>query len=311
VSIFVGIFIAYILHPLYNLIARRIPNKSVATTIFMIILILLVAIPLWFILPIVVREVFNMYLSIQKLDLTTVVYQVLNHFVSQDLSRVIAVQANVILTNFFNFSLQAVSNTFSNLPNMMFQTAVVLFTLFFVTRDSDKIRTYLTELSPLSESTERKFSEELRNITNSVLLGQFVVGVIQGLVLGLGMWILGVQNALFLTFLAVVCCIIPVIGSWVIWVPVTIFMFISGNVLGGAIFFFYSLLFVATVDNFLRAYWISKTSKLHMFTTIIGTIGGLYTFGLPGLILGPLILSYVLIILEFYKQGKLNELFKE
>ena len=73
----------------------------------------------------------------------------------------------------------------------------------------------------------------------------------------------------------------------------------------------YGALFVSTVDNILRPYILSKKSTLPIALSVIGTIGGLYFFGLSGLVLGPLVLAYTIIIIEFYRQGKLDELFKK
>jgi predicted PurR-regulated permease PerM len=69
------------------------------------------------------------------------------------------------------------------------------------------------------------------------------------------------------------------------------------------------MFFISLIDNVLRPYILSKRSSLPIVLSVIGTIGGLYFFGIVGLVLGPLILAYVLIIIEFYQQGKLNELF--
>jgi len=77
----------------------------------------------------------------------------------------------------------------------------------------------------------------------------------------------------------------------------------------GILLFLWGILFVSTIDNFLRPYILSKRSNLPVVISVIGTIGGLYFFGIAGLLLGPLILAYVLIIIEFYQMGKLNELF--
>ena len=73
----------------------------------------------------------------------------------------------------------------------------------------------------------------------------------------------------------------------------------------------YGGLFVSTIDNLVRPYLLSKRSNLPIALSIIGTIGGFYSFGIAGLILGPLILAYCLIILEFYREGRLDELFKK
>ena len=310
-AIFLGFFVAYILHPLYNPVKKYVRGENLSTLIFCILLVILLAIPLFFLLPLFVKEIFNAYLYVQKIDITSAIVGLLGSFFSQDITRVIAVQVNLFVIKFFNFSVTSLSNTFSDLPNLMLKFAVFIFTFYFATKDSDKIREYISELSPLSKNTENRFSQEFRNITNAVIFGQILIGVIQGLSLGLGMFLLGVPNTGFLTILAVIASIIPMIGAWLVWVPVSLYLLASGSTLQGTILFLYGLLFVSIIDNILRTYFISKRSNVGTFVAILGIIGGLYTLGVIGLILGPLILSYVLIIVEFYKQGKLNELFRE
>lgn len=311
VSIFLGIFIAYIVHPLYSPIKKWIKRDNLATATFCVLLTALIIIPLFFLLPIFVKEIFNAYLYVQKIDLTSAIAGLFGSFFSDDITRVIAVQANLFIVKFFNFSMISFSSAFSDLPTLMLKFAVFLFTFYFITRDSQKIKTYLSELSPLSKSTEDRFAQEFRNITNAVIFGQIVVGIIQGLCLGLGMWLLGVPKAGFLTVVGAIVSIIPMVGAWLVWVPVSMYLIVSGQTLSGTILFLYGLLFVSTIDNILRPYFISKRSSVGTLVAILGIVGGLYTFGVMGLIIGPLVLSYFMIIIEFYRQGKLNELFRE
>jgi predicted PurR-regulated permease PerM len=311
ISIFLGVFISYIFHPLYIPIKKYVKGADLSTFIFCILLTALIAIPLFFLLPIFVKEIFNAYLYIQKVDLTSAIVSLLGSFFSEEVTRVFAVQANLLILKFFNFSMNSFSSAFTDLSTLMLKFAVFLFTFYFVTRDSEKIKNYLRDLSPLSKSTEDRFSQEFRNITNAVVFGQIIVGVIQGLFLGLGMWLLGVPKTWFLTIIAIILSIIPMVGAWLVWIPVSLYLIIGGNTLAGTILLLYGLLFVSTIDNLLRPYFISRKSNVSTFVAIIGIIGGLYTFGVIGLILGPLILSYIIIIVEFYRQGKLNELFRE
>jgi len=157
---------------------------------------------------------------------------------------------------------------------------------------------------------EIKITKEFRGITNAIVFGQLVIGIIQGLALGAGLFFLGVPNVLTLTFIACLVSIIPLIGSWTVWLPISIFLFMEGQVWQGGFLFLYGALFVSTLDNFLRPYFLSKNSGLPVSLSIIGTIGGLYFFGITGILLGPLVLAYVLIIIEFYQDGKLKELFE-
>ena len=112
-----------------------------------------------------------------------------------------------------------------------------------------------------------------------------------------------------LTLAACVVSILPVLGSWLVWLPVSVVLIMAGNTFSGIFLFLYGALFVSIIDNFLRPYFLSKGSNLSVPLSVIGTIGGLFFFGIAGLVLGPLVLACTLIILELYKQGKLNELF--
>lgn len=311
IPLFLGVLLSYLLHPFYKRFEKKFKNKNWATGLFMLIIFIVVAVPAYFFLPALLKEVFDAYLYIQKLDLPGASLAVFSKFLNEELARVAAVELNLLVNQFFSYSLESLGSSLSGFADLLFKTAIMLFTFFFATRDSEKIKKFLSDLSPFSTKTEEKFDKEFRLITNSVLLGQIVTGLIQGLAVGLALWILGVPKVLFLTVLAVIVSIIPVVGAWLVWAPVSLILFLSGNSVGALILFLYGALFVSTIDNIIRPLFISKGSNMNIFVAIIGTVGGLYAFGIIGLLIGPLILSYMLIIIEFYKQGKLNDLFRE
>ena len=158
---------------------------------------------------------------------------------------------------------------------------------------------------PFSEEVEKKIFDRTKMITFSVIYGQVIIGLIQGAVAGIGLFIFKVPNALLLTVIMCLAGILPIIGTAIVWIPIALFLFIEGNlvaVVGVIIFGVIS----SVVDNFLRPIIVSKRSKIHPAVLLIGMIGGLYTFGVLGFILGPLILGYLLILLEIY-QGKKAE----
>ncbi|VVB80639.1 AI-2E family transporter [uncultured archaeon] len=310
-SIFIGILLAYILQPLYAPIKRRIKSPNISVSLFLIIIVIVIAVPLWFFLPTFIREIFDSYLYIQKIDIASAVGKIVSFFLSDETARVFSTQINVAIAKFFSFSLASSGAGLSNFGDILIQVSVVFFTLYFGLRDSHKFGAYFAELSPFSKSTGEKFSKEFRNITNSIVFGQVATGVIQGLCLGLALWLLGIPKFIFLTVIAIIVSIIPIIGAWLIWLPTSLILIVSGSVSKGIILFFYGLLFVSTIDNILRPFFISRQSNINIFIAILGTIGGLYVFGFIGVIIGPLILSYLIIIIEFYRQGKLNELFRD
>ena len=135
-----------------------------------------------------------------------------------------------------------------------------------------------------------------------------IIGLIQGVVVGIGFFLFGVPNALFLTLFAALAGVLPVIGTTIIWLPVAIYLLVAGNTipaLGVTLFGLVS----SSLDNFVRPIIVSKRTSMHSSLILIGMIGGLFFFGILGLILGPLILGYLLIILEVYRKQKTPGLF--
>ena len=121
----------------------------------------------------------------------------------------------------------------------------------------------------------------------------------------LGFFSFGVPNALLLTFFAIIAGIFPVIGTAIIWVPVAIYLFISGNTFAALGIMIFGLI-SSMVDNLIRPIIVSKRTTLSPGVILIGMIGGLLFFGVLGFILGPLIIAYLVIILEIYQNRKVE-----
>ena len=103
------------------------------------------------------------------------------------------------------------------------------------------------------------------------------------------------------SLLAIVAGILPIIGTAIIWIPVFIFMLIAGNDVAAWGIFFFGML-SSFIDNILRPLFISKRTNMHSAIILISMIGGAFYFGILGFIIGPLVVSYLLIILEIYRK---------
>jgi len=300
-----GLLFAYIFSPVYKSIKKIVKNKNIAASLLVLILALITAIPIIYFVPAIVNQAFRIYVIIQNLNMTEIV----NNFIETDAASTIAINLDNIIGQFFITFLNQFKNFLINLPALIFQFAVFLFTFYFATRDAEELSEYIRSLSPFSKATETRFLQEFRGITNAIIFGQVLIGIIQGLVLGAGLFFLGVPNALTLTFIAALVSIIPVLGSWLVWFPTTIYLLATGQTFAGIFLLFYGALLVSSIDNLLRPYILSKKTTLPIALSLIGTIGGFLFFGIIGLVLGPLIIAYTLIIIEFYRQGKLKDLF--
>lgn len=304
IAVIAGVLLAFVFNPLYELVQKLTKSKNISAGLVCLFLFLLIFIPFWFLTPMIVDETFKIYLAAQKIDFAALLQ---NIFPSLFHSPEFAAQVSSITSSFISKTMNSILNGFSdlilNLPSVLLQVLVVSFTFFFVLRDKDEILDYIRGLLPFSKEIEKKVFESSKDITYSVLYGHVVIGLLQGIIVGVGFLIFSVPNALFLTLLACVAAVIPVLGAPFVWIPVVVYLFISGsNGAAWAIVIFG--LFAGVIDNILRPLIISKRTKISTLLITLGMVGGLLFMGVFGLIIGPLILAYLLIILELYRDKK-------
>ena len=303
-SIIFGILLAFLFTPVYNWFYKIIKSKNISAFLICFLLILLIVLPLWFLTPVIIDQSIKIYISSQQMDFVKPLKNIFPAFFSsEEFSTEIGSIIHSFVTKSTNKLMNSLSTLILNFPTIFLQSIVVFFTLFFVLRDKEEMVSYIKSLLPFSKEVEGKLFKLSENITSSVIYGQIVIGIIQGLILGLGLFIFNVPNALILTLLACLVGVFPIIGVAIIWVPVIIYLFIAGNTFPAFGIMIFGLI-SSSIDNFIRPIIVSKRTQMPLSLILIGMIGGLFLFGILGLILGPLIFAYLLIILEIYRNKK-------
>ncbi len=302
ISIIVGLILVFIFAPVYDWLNKHIKIKMISMILILFFIIAIIFLPLWFLTPLLIKEAFSIYQSAQNIDFITPIKSVFPSLLALEQ---FSVEIGNILFSFTTKAINSVVNSLGsiilNFPALLLQITVVLFTFFFVLRDKDKLIEYVRTLLPFSKEVEKKLWKSTSGITSSLIYGQFFIGIIQGLVLGIGLFIFRVPNALFLTVLAMIAGVFPVVGTTIISIPVIIYLFVFGNmipVLGMVVFAIIS----SSIDNFLRPMIVSRKTKINSGILLVSMIGGLLFFGVLGLLLGPLVISYLLILLELYRK---------
>ncbi len=308
-SIVTGLLLAYIFYPLYRKIFFVVKEKNISSLIVIILAIFIIVLPFWFLLPLMVRQIFDLYLFLQKFDFTSFINNIFPSFSSMNLSRELSSSVNNFISNIINSILTGASGFLISLPNLALKAVVVFFVMFFAMRDAELFKSYVASLSPFSKSTHKNISKKFKDVTFSVIYGFIVVGILQGLLTGLGLLIFGVPGVLLLTVLAILFAIIPILGAWVVWVPVVIYLIMNNHIISGVGLGLYCFIIVSQIDNILRPYIIARKVKISSAIILVGMIGGLISIGILGLILGPLILVYLGLILDAYRKNEFPSLF--
>ncbi|MEK6895015.1 MAG: AI-2E family transporter [Nanoarchaeota archaeon] len=310
-SIVLGIILAYIFSPIYNFTLKTTKSPNISASLISTVLVLLIVLTLWFLVPVLISQSIRIYVAAQQTDLITPLKIIFPKiFSSESFTNQVSTTLHSFIAKTANDLVNSLTSVILNFPSFALQLTVVFFTFFFVLRDKEEMVDYIKSLLPFSKDIEKRLFEYSSGITSSVIYGQIILGILGGVIIGIGYFIFRVPNPLFLTFLTTIVGVLPIIGTSVIWIPVVIFLIIGGsNIAAGGIVFFGIVSWIA--EHVLRPAIVSQKTSMNSWVILISMVGGLFMFGVMGLILGPLIISYLLIILEIYRKKKVSGVFIE
>jgi predicted PurR-regulated permease PerM len=177
---------------------------------------------------------------------------------------------------------------------------VMLYAMFFFFRDGHKILERIFYYTPLSDEDETRMLTQLASITRATVKGTMVIGIIQGALAGIAFWVAGIEGAALWGTIMTSLSIIPGIGAALVWVPAVIILFITGQHLTATLLAVWCAAVVGTVDNFLRPMLVGRDAKMPDLLILIGTLGGLFLFGLIGFIVGPIVCGLFLTVWDIY-----------
>lgn len=189
-----------------------------------------------------------------------------------------------------------INSTASILTNLL----MMFFLLYYLYVNGTEIEKYLSKVIPLKQENINKLAHETKLMITANALGIPIICFVQGVFAALGYWIFGVFDWGMWGFLTGVFAFFPLVGTMIIWVPIVLFMFSTGNTWMATGLTIYSFLVTGNVDYITRLGLLKKIGDVHPMITVLGVIAGLGLFGFIGLIFGPLLVSYFIILVKIY-----------
>ncbi len=166
---------------------------------------------------------------------------------------------------------------------------LMLYLLFYLLRDGALLIDLLKRALPLGDEREHLLMQKFAEVTRATVKGNLLVALMQGTLGGLIFWFLGIPNPLLWGIIMVFLSMIPVVGAGLIWIPVAIYLFITGQWIDGTILVVFGVCIIGLVDNVLRPLLVSRDTKMPDYMILFSTLGGLSLFGLNGFVIGPLV----------------------
>ena len=289
-----GFLLAYILYPLYKWLLKRIKNETLTAIITTIILVLVIVIPLALILNTLIKEALNLYNTLDLEALKTLISTTLDiHLPELNLDQIIK---DTLLT-----IASSTSEIILSLPQKILNFFVMLFFFFFSLRDGSKLVEKVKRKLPLKKSHKNQIFKKIRSTIDSLVYGEIIISVVEGIIASLLFFLLGIDSPIFFGLLVGIFALLPLIGPASVYIPIGIYKYLQGEYLVATLTLVlgFSLLSIL-LDTIIKPKVLGMKGHIHPLIIIIGVFGGLTIFGLPGLILGPIILVILQLMVQIY-----------
>jgi predicted PurR-regulated permease PerM len=297
--------LAYFLFPTYNFYLKHFNNERISSLLSLITATTLIFIPFALLTYFLILSLIKILLQYRDyiqnpelLDATVSSFlekftnsQVLNSMNFSDYVSNVVILISDIARNFF-----------SSIPKLIFYFLIMLFIAYYVLIYNKQILSSMNEYIPLNL---RKQNEIIGNIKKNIKVlfkGYFLTGLIQTSVAVLGYIVFGAPNLMIISFLTLFVSLIPYLGTPLIWVPISLYMILVGNSVNGIGLLLYGTFIISMIDNFIRPILMSNKDTISPPLVFVGFIGGMLAFGIPGIILGPIIISITIILLKFLRE---------
>jgi predicted PurR-regulated permease PerM len=195
-----------------------------------------------------------------------------------------------LLPNIFNLTGSVLSNL-----------VMMVFILFFLLKGGKTLEVVVERRIPLSAKSIRLLKDETSKMVVSNAIGIPVIIFSQATVACLGYWMFGISNPVIWGTLTGLFGIVPILGTSIIWLPLSIFLLLGGNIWPGAGLLLFGAAVITNMDNAIRIFFLTRYANVHPLIMVFGIILGMNLFGFWGIIFGPLLLSGFLLLLKIYR----------
>lgn len=295
--------IVVICYPMYEKILPYMPkqSKNLAAFASTLIVMFVIVLPLVVLSSFLAREIFGFIQTVESGDQQFVekakmaIEQLTNRFLPEfEINLSSSVNQG---TQWFAGNLPAIfAGTLSTLVSFF----IALIGSFYFFRDGKELMQLAIKASPLPDKEDRYIFTRLTKAVRAVVTGTVSIALIQGVLAALGFTIFGIEQAVLLGSLTAVVALIPGIGTPFITIPVVIYLFVTGDITNAVGLLIWSVVIVSLVDNLLGPYLIGRSNNMHPFIILIAVLGGLIYFGPIGFIVGPVIVTLFMSLLELY-----------
>ncbi|WP_417620759.1 AI-2E family transporter [Parasphingorhabdus sp.] len=308
-----GVVVAVLFRPVYEGLLGYLPGRpSLAAVITLILILLLVVVPSILLGMAMAQEAASIYLRMQagEIDFGSVFEAFedsLPHWMQVQLAiygyddfASIRAEIEQSISAILEFLVTQLLSVGQGAFQFMLGLGVMLYLTFFLLRDGRALTERIEQMIPMSEEKRQILMEKFLIVIRATIKGSLIIAIIQGTLGGLVFWVLDIRGALLWGVLMGVFSLIPAIGTGFVWVPVALYLLVTGDVWEGVVLAFCGIFVISMVDNIIRPILVGRDTRMPDYVVLISTLGGLQLFGINGIVIGPLVAALFIAIWSIF-----------
>lgn len=309
-ALFLAALFSALVHPMYKRFERWFGGRrGLASMTMLLLMVIVVLVPLVGLLGIVAGQAIKVGESVtpwiqQQLSQPGALSELLEKIPFYEhlapYREVILRKAGELVGMVSNFFINSLSAFTMGTVSFLFTFFILLYSMFFFLMDGEKLLAKILYYLPLEDQEEQRMLERFTSVAKATLKGTAVIGILQGGLAGMALWVVGIPSAVFWAAIMAVLSIIPGIGTGLVWGPVAIVLLAGGHYAKAIGLVIFCGVVVGSIDNFLRPRLVGKDTEMHDLMILLGTLGGIAMFGVIGVIIGPIIAALFVTVWEIY-----------
>ncbi len=300
--ILTAILLGFLLHPVYERLNRRMPSQA-AAGLLVVFTVVAAVLPIVITMGFVAEDARTLMDTVEGEDLPAL--EELELYLENLLGEEIDIRERIasLVQTVAAYVAARASRIVRFAANVAIGTVLMLFVQFYVLKDGKRFVQWTKNFDVMEHDAQELLYERIGRTTRALIKGHVLVAVLQGVIAGIGLFIVGIPNVAFWTAVMILLAFIPLIGTSLVMIPASIYLILTGNIVAALALLLYTLLIVSITDNVARPFLVEKDAGIHEVFILVGILGGVLLFGAIGIFIGPLLFGVFKNLLDIYQDN--------
>jgi predicted PurR-regulated permease PerM len=294
--------------PIHDFLLMYLKNRGLVSAVMILSMIILVLVPLFFVITAIIEQAYQLYMIVQREIQAGAIRDIYALSAVENLMAYLSIDPGDVASKIADMAERASGMFLSSAQaviayplKLLVNFFFFILMLFFLFKDGGRLGSLVYRVLPFPEELESKVVNRMNEVIRVLITGNMLIMLLQGLMVGIGFRILGVPLAFLGGSVSAILSLIPVVGTCLVWGPMVIYLLIIGSYLKALILGAWCVFWYLVLENLVKPKAFGRRLNFHPVVFFFLLLGSIQAFGLPGVLLGPLLLTLFYSLWEIYK----------